>query len=205
MSGWRSSTSMRRPSIRSWTECTRRPHSRRCCSDAAGQCLPRRVDLPGLLAAAATRHPQLTVFQADVLGRDARLIEAVRERILEAGARPDDPSGRCRSCGSRLVRRARQCRDRRIGVHSPRRNQLVGRSNLFRDIRGTDSCPGDLRTRAGRRRTCCRRTVVLGSRPTDRSTQRSRSNCMSARAFRRHDRWALSTDRNDDRPLPTSR
>ena len=170
-----------------------------------GNAFHARVDLPGLLAAAATRHPQLTVFQADVLGRDARLIEAVRERILEAGARAGRSVGRCRSCGSRLVRRARQCRDRRIGVHSPRRNQLVGRSNLFRDIRGTDSCPGDLRTRAGRRRTCCRRTVVLGSRPTDRSTQRSRSNCMSARAFRRHDRWALSTDRNDDRPLPTSR
>jgi len=57
-----------------------------------GNAFHARVDLPGLLAAAAVRHPQLTVFQADVLGRDARLIEAVRERILEAGARPDDPS-----------------------------------------------------------------------------------------------------------------
>ncbi|MFC8933719.1 sirohydrochlorin chelatase [Rhodococcus sp. NPDC057135] len=57
-----------------------------------GNAFHARVDLPGLLAAAAIRHPQLTVFQADVLGRDARLIEAVRERILEAGAQLDDPS-----------------------------------------------------------------------------------------------------------------
>ncbi|MGG7103710.1 sirohydrochlorin chelatase [Rhodococcus sp. 24CO] len=57
-----------------------------------GNAFHARVDLPGLLAAAALRHPQLTVFQADVLGRDTRLIEAVRERILEAGADPGDPS-----------------------------------------------------------------------------------------------------------------
>ncbi|QXW01696.1 sirohydrochlorin chelatase [Rhodococcus globerulus] len=57
-----------------------------------GHAFHARVDLPGLLAAATLRHPQLTVTQAEVLGRDDRLIEALRERILEAGAHPDDPS-----------------------------------------------------------------------------------------------------------------
>lgn len=57
-----------------------------------GNAFHARVDLPGLLAGATLRHPQLTVTQADVLGRDDRLIEAVRERILEAGAQLDDPS-----------------------------------------------------------------------------------------------------------------
>ncbi|TSD46532.1 sirohydrochlorin chelatase [Rhodococcus sp. KBS0724] len=57
-----------------------------------GNAFHARVDLPGLLAAAALRHPQLAVTQSDVLGRDVRLAEAVRERILEAGAHPDDPS-----------------------------------------------------------------------------------------------------------------
>lgn len=57
-----------------------------------GNAFHARVDLPGLLAAARQRHPQLTVFQADVLGRDERLISAVRHRILDTGAHPDDPS-----------------------------------------------------------------------------------------------------------------
>ncbi len=170
-----------------------------------GNAFHARVDLPGLLAAAATRHPQLTVFQADVLGRDARLIEAVRERILEAGARPDDPS-----VGVALA--AVGSSDARANAATAElASTLLGGTNWsgVRICFATSAEPtvaqAISRTRAGRRRTCCRRTVVLGSRPTDRSTQRCRSNCMSARAFRRHDRWALSTDRNDDRPLPTSR
>ncbi|WP_280390912.1 sirohydrochlorin chelatase, partial [Nocardia brasiliensis] len=48
-----------------------------------GSAFHARVDLPGLLAAARTRHPQLRLTQADVLGRDARLIGALRDRILE--------------------------------------------------------------------------------------------------------------------------
>ncbi|WP_433578680.1 sirohydrochlorin chelatase [Nocardia brasiliensis] len=48
-----------------------------------GSAFHARVDLPGLLAAARTRHPQLRLTQADVLGRDARLIGALRDRVLE--------------------------------------------------------------------------------------------------------------------------
>ncbi len=56
-----------------------------------GNAFHARVDLPGLLAAARRRHPQLTLTQADVLGDDPRLIAAVRDRILETGVRLDDP------------------------------------------------------------------------------------------------------------------
>ncbi|MFI6212896.1 sirohydrochlorin chelatase [Nocardia brasiliensis] len=48
-----------------------------------GSAFHARVDLPGLLATARTRHPQLRLTQADVLGRDARLIGALRDRVLE--------------------------------------------------------------------------------------------------------------------------
>lgn len=57
-----------------------------------GNAFHARVDLPGLLAAAQLRHPQLTVFQADVLGGDKRLIAAVRHRVRDAGGHPDDPT-----------------------------------------------------------------------------------------------------------------
>lgn len=169
-----------------------------------GNAFHARVDLPGLLAAAATRHPQLTVFQADVLGRDARLIEAVRERILEAGARPDDPS-----VGVALA--AVGSSDARANAATAELASTLLSGTNWSGVRicfATSAEPTvaqAISARAERRRTRCRRTLVLGSRPTDRSTQRCSSNGVSARAFRRNDRWALSTDRNDDRPLPTSR
>jgi sirohydrochlorin ferrochelatase len=47
-----------------------------------GNAFHARVDLPGLLAAARARHPRLQLTQADVLGPDARLIAALRDRIL---------------------------------------------------------------------------------------------------------------------------
>ncbi|MBC2638704.1 MULTISPECIES: sirohydrochlorin chelatase [unclassified Rhodococcus (in: high G+C Gram-positive bacteria)] len=50
-----------------------------------GSAFHARVDLPALLDAARLRHPHLHVRQADVLGHDARLVDAVRERIVEAG------------------------------------------------------------------------------------------------------------------------
>lgn len=49
-----------------------------------GNAFHARVDLPGLLAAAHTRHPQLHLTQADVLGPDIRLIAALRDRVTEA-------------------------------------------------------------------------------------------------------------------------
>ncbi|MFD0362888.1 sirohydrochlorin chelatase [Nocardia sp. GCM10030253] len=55
-----------------------------------GSAFHARVDLPSLLASARTRHPQLQLTQADVLGTDARLITAVRTRALTAGADPTD-------------------------------------------------------------------------------------------------------------------
>jgi sirohydrochlorin ferrochelatase len=50
-----------------------------------GSAFHARVDLSALLDAARLRHPHLHVRQADVLGHDARLVEAVRDRIGEAG------------------------------------------------------------------------------------------------------------------------
>ncbi|WP_194837679.1 sirohydrochlorin chelatase [Nocardia sp. XZ_19_369] len=49
-----------------------------------GSAFHARVDLPGLLAAAHARHPQLQLTQAGVLGPDARLIAALRDRVAEA-------------------------------------------------------------------------------------------------------------------------
>jgi sirohydrochlorin ferrochelatase len=51
-----------------------------------GNAFHARVDLPGLLAAARTRHPRLYLTQADVLGPDPRLITALRDRVLDAFA-----------------------------------------------------------------------------------------------------------------------
>ncbi|WP_280316516.1 sirohydrochlorin chelatase [Nocardia wallacei] len=55
-----------------------------------GSAFHARVDLPGLLAAARARHPRLRLSQADVLGADHRLVTAVRERVVAAGADPAD-------------------------------------------------------------------------------------------------------------------
>ncbi|MFE9580212.1 sirohydrochlorin chelatase [Nocardia sp. NPDC006044] len=49
-----------------------------------GNAFHARVDLPGLLAAAHARHPQLQLTQADVLGADSRLIGALRDRVEAA-------------------------------------------------------------------------------------------------------------------------
>lgn len=55
-----------------------------------GSAFHARVDLPGLLDAARLRHPHLHIRQADVLGHDARLVEAVRDRIGEAVGAGDE-------------------------------------------------------------------------------------------------------------------
>lgn len=61
-----------------------------------GSAFHARVDLPGLLAAAHTRHPRLHLTQADVLGPDPRLISALRDRVLQASPQVGrlDRSGR---------------------------------------------------------------------------------------------------------------
>ncbi|MGK8489428.1 sirohydrochlorin chelatase [Nocardia asiatica] len=51
-----------------------------------GSAFHARVDLPGLLAAARARRPGLRLTQADVLGADAGLIGALRDRVLAASA-----------------------------------------------------------------------------------------------------------------------
>lgn len=56
-----------------------------------GDAYHSRVDLPALLAAAEARHPGLELRQADVLGTDPRLVSAVRDRLADVGAAPDDP------------------------------------------------------------------------------------------------------------------
>jgi sirohydrochlorin ferrochelatase len=49
------------------------------------------VDIPGAVARATTRRPWLNVKVADVLGPDPRLEAAAFDRLLDAGAHPDDP------------------------------------------------------------------------------------------------------------------
>lgn len=51
-----------------------------------GSAFHARVDLPGILAAAAARHPWARVTQARVLGADPRLISVLRDRVLAACA-----------------------------------------------------------------------------------------------------------------------
>ncbi|MGV8872261.1 MAG: sirohydrochlorin chelatase [Rhodococcus sp. (in: high G+C Gram-positive bacteria)] len=55
-----------------------------------GSAFHAKVDLPGLLDAARIRHPNVSILQADVLGDDPLLIDAVRDRILEAGVAQQD-------------------------------------------------------------------------------------------------------------------
>ncbi|MFI1916333.1 sirohydrochlorin chelatase [Nocardia sp. NPDC020380] len=55
-----------------------------------GSAFHARVDLPGLLDAARARHPRLRMTQADVLGADARLIGALRDRVRSAHV--DEPA-----------------------------------------------------------------------------------------------------------------
>ncbi|MGW4328152.1 sirohydrochlorin chelatase [Nocardia sp. NPDC004573] len=62
-----------------------------------GSAFHAKVDLPGLLAAAGARHLGLRLTQAEVLGVDAGLIGALRDRVLAAGGGHD-------------------CSDRRLGV-----------------------------------------------------------------------------------------
>ncbi|MGC0364690.1 sirohydrochlorin ferrochelatase [Rhodococcus sp. 27YEA15] len=57
-----------------------------------GSAFHAKVDLPALLASARSRHPYLAITQAAVLGRDPRLVTAVRDRILETGVRQGDPT-----------------------------------------------------------------------------------------------------------------
>ncbi|MGW4093781.1 sirohydrochlorin chelatase [Nocardia sp. NPDC004750] len=51
-----------------------------------GSAFHARVDLPGLLAAARARHLGLRLTQADVLGVDAGLVGALRDRVIAACA-----------------------------------------------------------------------------------------------------------------------
>ncbi|QBJ95014.1 sirohydrochlorin chelatase [Rhodococcus sp. ABRD24] len=55
-----------------------------------GSAFHARVDLPGVLAAARARHPQLAIVQSNVLGHDHRLVDAVRDRIVAIGVAADD-------------------------------------------------------------------------------------------------------------------
>ncbi|WP_107983309.1 sirohydrochlorin chelatase [Rhodococcus sp. OK519] len=55
-----------------------------------GSAFHARVDLPGILAAARRRHPQLAIVQSEVLGHDRRLVAAVRDRIVATGVTTDD-------------------------------------------------------------------------------------------------------------------
>ncbi|MBF6467182.1 sirohydrochlorin chelatase [Nocardia beijingensis] len=58
-----------------------------------GRAFHAKVDLPGLLAAAGARHLGLRLTQAEVLGVDAGLIGALRDRVL-AAVGGHDPSDR---------------------------------------------------------------------------------------------------------------
>ncbi|OZC64770.1 sirohydrochlorin chelatase [Rhodococcus sp. 15-725-2-2b] len=55
-----------------------------------GKAFHAKVDLPELLDAARTRHPLVSIRQAEVLGDDRLLIEAVRDRIADTGVGVSD-------------------------------------------------------------------------------------------------------------------
>ncbi|MGA9872456.1 MAG: sirohydrochlorin chelatase [Rhodococcus sp. (in: high G+C Gram-positive bacteria)] len=55
-----------------------------------GSAFHARVDLPGILQAARSRHPHLRLEQAEVLGDDRRLVTALRQRVFEAGVDAGD-------------------------------------------------------------------------------------------------------------------
>lgn len=57
-----------------------------------GSAFHARVDLPALLREAQMRHPQLEVLRSDILGDDDRLVSAVRDNIVSAGAATEDDS-----------------------------------------------------------------------------------------------------------------
>jgi sirohydrochlorin ferrochelatase len=57
-----------------------------------GSAFHARVDLPALVAEAHARHPSLSVSVSDVLGPDDRLSSVALRRLVEAGARLDDPA-----------------------------------------------------------------------------------------------------------------
>lgn len=57
-----------------------------------GSAFHARVDLPGIVTAARSRHPRLRLVQSEVLGDDRRLVDALRERIVESGVTADDAS-----------------------------------------------------------------------------------------------------------------
>ncbi|WP_415976537.1 sirohydrochlorin chelatase [Rhodococcus sp. 077-4] len=50
-----------------------------------GKAFHAKVDLPALLADARARHPHASIMQADILGDDRLLIDAVRDRITDTG------------------------------------------------------------------------------------------------------------------------
>ena len=56
-----------------------------------GSAFHARVDLPAIVDAARRRHPRSTLVQSEVLGDDRLLVDALRDRILEAGVESDDP------------------------------------------------------------------------------------------------------------------
>ncbi|WP_086787691.1 sirohydrochlorin chelatase [Crossiella equi] len=56
-----------------------------------GRAYHARVDVPGAVAEAVTRLPNLFVRIADVLGPDPRLESAALRRLAQAGVRPGDP------------------------------------------------------------------------------------------------------------------
>ncbi len=60
-----------------------------------GSAFHARIDLPALLDAARARHPRLRLTQADVLGPDPRLVDALRDRVRQTL----DPETRPRRVG----------------------------------------------------------------------------------------------------------
>ncbi len=63
-----------------------------CVPLLLGKAFHAKVDLPELLADARTRHAHASIVQADVLGDDNLLIEAVRDRILDTDVALEDPT-----------------------------------------------------------------------------------------------------------------
>ncbi|MFQ6327473.1 sirohydrochlorin chelatase [Nocardia sp. CWNU-33] len=112
-----------------------------------GNAFHARIDLPGLLDTARTRHPRLHLTQADVLGPDPRLVAALRDRALEALA--SHPTGAPHLAdghpvsGTRLRHIATDAHD---GVPLSTRTELLARVGIAVAAVGSSSGAANGRT-----------------------------------------------------------
>ncbi|MEV6430534.1 sirohydrochlorin chelatase [Nocardia sp. NPDC051463] len=112
-----------------------------------GNAFHARIDLPGLLDTARTRHPRLQLTQADVLGPDPRLVTALHDRALEALAcRPASAPHLAEGHSVRGTWLRHIARDTRHGVPLRTRTQPLERIGIAVAAVGSSSGAANGRT-----------------------------------------------------------